>query len=745
MAPRAPGTQRLTARAATALAAGLVLTLLNPGTPAKADGFEAGNIVSDAVFYDSSSMTASQIDAFLQEKGSACVRGGDGTPCLKDYRETTWTRTSTVCSGVYQGAFNESAGTIIAKVARACEVNPRVLLVTLQKEQSLITASGSQLYPRRYQIAMGFGCPDSAPCDAQYYGFYNQVYSAAQQFQRYRINPVRYGYVAGTSNRVGFHPDTARCGSSMVYITNQATAGLYNYTPYQPNAAILGGTPDSCSSYGNYNFWRFFTQWFGSTRTVYTATGEFAALWNSIGGSSSVIGVPVSHQQQGIPAGGSYQEFSGGAIYSSPASGTQYVTSAFRSAWRYIASERGVLGYPVTGPIGGLRDGGSFQNFQGGQIHYSPATGAVATYGAIRSFWVDSGFEAGPLGYPRNPQGSGLPSGGSYQEFERGSIYTYPGGTFSILGAKLQTWGGSGYERGYLGYPTTLSIDGLRDSGSFQNFQGGAVYTGPTGSFAIANPIRQVWSGHGSENGWLGYPTTSTTVIRDGGFYQHFEGGSIYSSTRGTYVVTPEVLAAWSRQGYENGPLGYPVTSLQSGIPTGGTYQDFEGGSVYTSPTTGTWFVARAMHAAWGGFGWERGVLGYPTSDSTTSRGGGSFQHFQGGALYVSSASGPRVVMSEFYTAWSRTGAEQGFLGYPSSNRQSGLPNSGSYQDFEGGAVYSSPASGTFAVSRAIWNAWSWTGWERGTFGYPVGEQQQVSPSVISQQFEGGTIFVQVG
>ena len=55
----------------------------------------------------------------------------------------------------------------------------------------------------------------------------------------------------------------------MVYIQNQATAGLYNYTPYRPNQAALDagyGTGDSCSAYGNRNFWLYFTDWFGSTQ-----------------------------------------------------------------------------------------------------------------------------------------------------------------------------------------------------------------------------------------------------------------------------------------------------------------------------------------------------------------------------------------------------------------------------------------------------------------------------------------------
>ena len=58
------------------------------------------------------------------------------------------------------------------------------------------------------------------------------------------------------------------CGSSPVYIQNQATANLYYYTPYQPNAAAIRagyGEGDGCSAYGNRNFYQYFTDWFGST------------------------------------------------------------------------------------------------------------------------------------------------------------------------------------------------------------------------------------------------------------------------------------------------------------------------------------------------------------------------------------------------------------------------------------------------------------------------------------------------
>jgi hypothetical protein len=122
-----------------------------------------------------------------------------------------------------------------------------------------------------YTRAMGYACPDTSggTCDAKYDGLFNQLYSAAKQFQRYTAKPMGYGYAAGMVNQIKWHPNSA-CGTSSVHIENQATANLYNYTPYRPNTAALAagyGQGDSCSSYGNRNFWSYFTDWFGSTQT----------------------------------------------------------------------------------------------------------------------------------------------------------------------------------------------------------------------------------------------------------------------------------------------------------------------------------------------------------------------------------------------------------------------------------------------------------------------------------------------
>lgn len=164
---------------------------------------------------------------------------------------------------------------IIFQVAQACHVNPKVLIVTLQKEQGLVTDEWP--LPTQYRKAMGYGCPDSNlpssvdgndnGCYDSFEGFFKQIYFAARQFQLYAQNPDQYNFRAGLTTQIRWSPKSD-CGAGTVTIRTQATAGLYNYTPYQPNQAALNnlyGSGNGCSSYGNRNFWRDYNDWFGSS------------------------------------------------------------------------------------------------------------------------------------------------------------------------------------------------------------------------------------------------------------------------------------------------------------------------------------------------------------------------------------------------------------------------------------------------------------------------------------------------
>lgn len=234
--------------------------------------FDAGNLISDADFYHRSAMSEAEIQSFLQAMVGSC----SNAYCLADYVQDTPTRTwSFGTCATYPGAAGETAARIIFKTQEACGLSAKVILVTLQKEQSLLTNPAPS--PAVLQKAMGYGCPDNADCDSTYHGFFNQVFAAARQLTWYGNPGGSFTWLkVGQPNPILFHPNES-CRSAPVLVQNAATAALYYYTPYQPNAAALAnmnGTGDHCSAYGNRNFSRFYTTWFGApTTTAPTITG----------------------------------------------------------------------------------------------------------------------------------------------------------------------------------------------------------------------------------------------------------------------------------------------------------------------------------------------------------------------------------------------------------------------------------------------------------------------------------------
>lgn len=274
--------------------------------------FNAGRIIDDSIFYTGGDLSAAQIQSFLETKVPVCDTSGiqpyAGTTraaygasrsnpapftCLRDYTNTYDARIANeFCQAIPAGL--KSASQIIYEVSVSCGVSARALIVLLEKEQGLVTDDWP--WTVQYRSATGYGCPDTAPCDTQYYGFYNQVYNAARQFRNYAANPQYFRYKPFQNNTILYNPNTA-CGSSTVYVESKATAALYNYTPYQPNAAALAnlnGIGDSCSAYGNRNFWRLFNNWFGTT----------------LSGTDGLQAFTIAH-----PTGSIVRGLTGGSVY----------------------------------------------------------------------------------------------------------------------------------------------------------------------------------------------------------------------------------------------------------------------------------------------------------------------------------------------------------------------------------------------------------------------------------------------
>ncbi|MBC7763122.1 MAG: DUF4214 domain-containing protein, partial [Candidatus Saccharibacteria bacterium] len=313
---------------------GSLLSLTSSAKPAEAavaSNFDPGYIISDRLFYDGSLMPQAAIQAFLQSKVS-CGSGAGRPGCLAGYRSDSSSRAADKYCSAYTGGAGELASAILYNVSIACNINPQVLIVMLQKEQGLVTASDPSL--NSYRSAMGYGCPDTAACDAVYYGFANQVYSAARQLNAYAKSPQSFRYHAGIVNSILTKP-AAGCPSQNVFIQNTATAGLYNYTPYVPDAwalASLYGEGHECSSYGNRNFWVYFTDWFGSTTITQGAISFAKSVYVDVLGRT---------------AGDSEVTFwgrllMGGTSTTSVASG--FVNSDEYRLQRITAAYRGILG-----------------------------------------------------------------------------------------------------------------------------------------------------------------------------------------------------------------------------------------------------------------------------------------------------------------------------------------------------------------------------------------------------------------
>ncbi len=150
-------------------------------------------------------------------------------------------------------------------------LNPQVILVTLNKEQGLITASqnfSNEALQKALDRAMGFDCPDATGCGDLFPGFYFQLFgnydssgnrylgAAKSLMKSFNTSNGRGPVYNGSVSHVG---DTIVLDNTMggyegidpeqtITLANSATAALYRFTPHVFN--------------GNYNFWKYFNTWF---------------------------------------------------------------------------------------------------------------------------------------------------------------------------------------------------------------------------------------------------------------------------------------------------------------------------------------------------------------------------------------------------------------------------------------------------------------------------------------------------
>jgi hypothetical protein len=262
--------------------------------------FDQSDIIDDSVFNNFNSMSAAQIDAFLNGFAGSCISANRG------FSAPDPTGYSPSAGFSYGGPV--SAGHVIYDSAQAYNLNPQVLLATLQKEEGLVQGNGPYgCSSLAISASVGYGCPDSGTLHdysnlspALYYtngtavtsvsqtcvnsaskaGFSQQIIHAAwllkfgQQRSRGNLNwavvkgnwdnsddpqscyggPTMQGtFAVCPSAPATFHDGNYTIDSTSVYMGSGATAALYWYTPH---------------FHGNQIFYNLFTQWFGSTKSV---------------------------------------------------------------------------------------------------------------------------------------------------------------------------------------------------------------------------------------------------------------------------------------------------------------------------------------------------------------------------------------------------------------------------------------------------------------------------------------------
>lgn len=188
-----------------------------------ANGFDPNAILDDRDIFELGSMDLATIRRFLSQRGAlGRIKVPDIDGIEKEPAEIIW------------------------RVATSYKVNPKYLLVLLQKEQSLVEdPSPSQ---RQLDWATGYGVCDSCSKDdpriQAFKGFANQLeYAAKQHRERYLFQLLGSGRTIS-----GYAPGKVSIVNGMeVRPVNNATAMLYTYTPH---------------IHGNLNLWRIWRRWF---------------------------------------------------------------------------------------------------------------------------------------------------------------------------------------------------------------------------------------------------------------------------------------------------------------------------------------------------------------------------------------------------------------------------------------------------------------------------------------------------
>ncbi|OMC50771.1 hypothetical protein A5745_04070 [Mycobacterium sp. IS-2888] len=299
------------------------------------------------------------------------------------------------------------------------------------------------------------------------------------------------------------------------------------------------------------------------------------------------------------------------------------------------------------------------------------------------------------------------------------------------------------------------------------DFDGGKMfYTTDTGAKFVYGPILDKYEALGGPvNSDLGFPTINEVPglagpdSRVATFAASDKPVIFWTAVHGAFVVRGAMNAAWDKLGSSGGVLGAPAgDETYDGEVTS---QKFTGGQISWNRKTKDFTTTppaladqlkglqvaidptAAINMAWRAAGGASGPLGAKQGAQYPIGGDGVAQNFAGGKVFFSPATGASAIESDILAKYESAGGPvSSDLGFPIANESDGgIPSSRSctFAAADKPVIFWTREHGAFVVRGAMKAAWDKLRGASGKLGAPVGDQA-VDGDVISQKFAGGKI-----